>query len=151
MPAKVVCADPYGFTSPDELILYLPNTPLSEAPQELLNWIEPLSEHQRDQYLGDIVLYNPTEGTAFLVVTTAIEESRDVEASELSIWNGSGLAIRTILEDAEKPVLLIYGENDAGNYVYAKLGVAQGHDNLMLIHTDDKAFPGIGDYYLKNA
>lgn len=180
MPAKVVCADPYGFTSPDELILYLPNTPLSEAPQELLDWIEPLSEHKREQYLGDIVLYNPAEGTAFLVVTTAIPESREVEASDLSVWNGSyiddhnnvsitvdaatstasiqtpgsqysGLAIRTILEDADKPVLLIYGENDAGNYVYAKLGVAQGHDNLMLIHTDDKAFPGIGDYYLKNA
>ena len=180
LPATVTCADPYGFTSPDELVLYLPNTPLSEVPEEVLNWIETTSEHPREQYLGDIALYNPAEGTAFLVVGLAIPESRDSEAAELSTWNGSyiddyynvkitvdaanatasiqtsdseytGLSLRTVLDDTEKPELLVYGENDAGNYVYAKLGVAQGHDNLVIIESSDKTFPGIGDYYLKNA
>ena len=180
LPATVTCVDPYGFKSPDELILYLPNTPLSEVPDELIDWLEPMSEHKREQYLGDIVIYNPAEGTAFLVVRPAIPETKEPEATDLSTWNGSyiddhnnvkitvdaasstasiqtpgseytGLSIRTSLDDTEKPELLVYGENASGDFVYAKLGVAQGHDNLRVFETSDEAFPGIGDYYLKNA
>ena len=67
LPADVTYADPYGFTKADELILYLPNTPVSVLPQELVEWVEMYQNIDPNGHLDSYILYNPADYAAFQV------------------------------------------------------------------------------------
>ena len=183
LPAEVSYSDPYGFTDPDELILFLPNTPVTEIPEEAIEWIEMyqfidpngyLTEDQ-DAYLGSFILYNTAEGTAFMVLYSAIPLTREVTDADMSYWDGtytddhegvkitidksSGEPTATIVradseykdmhiravEDKEG-LLILYGTNEAGNTVIAEFGTLDQRATLVIYESTDSLFP-VGKFF----
>ena len=45
-----MASDPYGLEEGTEFILYLPDTPISEVPEEFLIWWPYLFEHDTDPF-----------------------------------------------------------------------------------------------------
>ena len=65
LPADVTYSDPYGFTKADEVILYLPNTPVSQIPGKALEWIEAYQDIDRNGLLGSYI-FGPGRNVADL-------------------------------------------------------------------------------------
>ncbi len=70
---RYVYSEAYGLEDTDELLLYLPDTPITELPQEYLDWVT-LSHFRGEDGQGDpqmpetlpfFGLYNPAAGTGF--------------------------------------------------------------------------------------
>jgi hypothetical protein len=85
MPAHVTFSEPYGFVKPDELILFLPNTPVSQMPKEALEWLE--GEVAYTDTLNAYAIYNVSEKAAFYVSKEYIPETRDLNSSDLKDIN----------------------------------------------------------------
>ena len=65
--AEFIEREPYGIANTQELILYLPNTSLALLPDRCIEWMH-LSESDTEVPADRYVLYNATEGYAFISV-----------------------------------------------------------------------------------
>lgn len=178
LPAEVNYSDPYGFTSAGEIILYLPNTPVSQIPDKAIEWIEAYQEINRNGCLGSFILYNPAEETAFMVLNSAIPGTRETEDADLAPWlgeyvdNHEGIKI-TIEGSSTDPkitvqradstytdmhvkalqdknnCLLIYGENDEGHLIIAGFGTIDQRTTLQIYESTDPVFPSAKYFYPK--
>lgn len=166
LPADVTYSDPYGFTKADEVILYLPNTPVSQLPEKALEWIEGYQDIDRDGLLGSYIFYNPSEETAFMVLDHEIPEYADLKDADLANWDGEyvdnheGVKITfdkssstptvTIIRGGstytdmhikavkdEQGSLILYGTNDDGQYLVAGLGTGDQGITLTVYESND--------------
>ena len=167
LPADVTYSDPYGFTKADEVILYLPNTPVSQIPGKALEWIEAYQDIDRNGLLGSYIFYNPAEETAFMVLEQpAIPECADLKDADLANWDGeyvdnhegvkitfdksSSTPTATIIRGTStysgmhiKAVqggqggLILYGTNDEGQYLVAGLGTGDQGITLTVYESND--------------
>ena len=82
--------EPFGFSNPDELILYLPNTPMSEFPGYARGRVGNLLRDENADYLQDFVIYSPagTDVMAFLVAAPGMPELVAPDASDMQGWLG---------------------------------------------------------------
>ena len=170
LPADVTYSDPYGFTKADEVILYLPNTPVSQIPVKAIEWIEMYQDIDRDGMLGSYIFFNPAEESAFMVLEQpAIPECTDLKDADLANWDGEyvdnheGVKITfdkssstptvTIIRGSStytgmhiKPVnggqgsLIFYGTNDDGQYLVAGFGNGDQGLTLTVYESNDPNF-----------
>ena len=83
--------EPYGFDAPDELTLYLPNTPMSEFPGYAIGRVGHLIRDKEADYLQDFVLYNTNGGVnemALIVAAPGMPELVSPTADSMSSWVG---------------------------------------------------------------
>ncbi|MBR5975290.1 MAG: hypothetical protein IK020_08915 [Clostridiales bacterium] len=81
---------PYGFSDPDELILYLPNTPMSEFPGYALGRVSDLLRDKDGDYLQDYVIYSPDgmDLMAFIVAAPSMPELVKPDKDSMAGWIG---------------------------------------------------------------
>ena len=64
---KYIPSDPYGLENAKEMIIYLPGTPLSEIPENCVEWLQRLGHADGTTIPNNLyVLYNAVEGDAFV-------------------------------------------------------------------------------------
>ncbi|MBO4926765.1 MAG: hypothetical protein J5379_00730 [Clostridiales bacterium] len=80
--------DPEGFTEPDEMILYLPNTKKDEIPDGAIKQIKKFGTFSESEFLDQFILYNPTEESFFLIGEGMISDSESSSADDLKDWYG---------------------------------------------------------------
>ncbi|MBO4689165.1 MAG: hypothetical protein J5636_11720 [Clostridiales bacterium] len=82
--------EPYGFSDPDELILYLPNTPMNEFPGYALGRVGNLLRDKDGDYLQDYVIYSPdgTDVMALLVAAPTMPELTTPDKDSMEGWLG---------------------------------------------------------------
>ena len=80
--------DPEGFTNPDEMILYLPNTRKDEVPDGAIKQIKKFGTLTESEYLDQFILYNPAEETFFLISEGQISDTEPSSADALTDWYG---------------------------------------------------------------
>ncbi|MBP5418043.1 MAG: hypothetical protein J6Y58_11040 [Clostridiales bacterium] len=180
LPAEVTYSDPYGFTKADEIILYLPNTPVSQLSDKAIEWIEAYQEIDRNGCLGSFILYNPAEEAAFMTLVPAIPATSDISSSDLAKWQGEYVdnheGIKISFDTSSDPAavtvkrggstyenmhikavkddnacLIIYGENDEGNVIVAKFGTIDQKMTLQICASSDPQLPSGKEFHPEKA
>ncbi|MBR3057043.1 MAG: hypothetical protein IKG93_03645 [Clostridiales bacterium] len=141
--AHVKSCKPYGFDKVEELILYLPNTPMSELPKEALEWVEMFLSYPNEQYLSNYVLYSPSDGTAFIIYRSTFPSTEKTKKEEME---GGWFGIFTADEGTaevfydEKLGEVVANVRIEGANVYNRMIVRQfvgDPSNLVLYGTSD--------------
>ena len=156
--AHVTFGEPYGFKTPDELILYLPNTPTSEMPKETLEWLESYLGHPTPTHLGYYVICNKAEGIPFVVyfqndmafggiqldLMYGIPDTAEPDPENLSQWVGehvdSHLGARLVIDNSGKTPKASF---ERGSSVYKDLRVRMNetfHDQMILFGSEEHGF-----------
>jgi hypothetical protein len=156
--AHVTYSEPYGFKDADELILYLPNTPVSELPQKTIEWLEPYIGIPTPEHLGYYVICNKAEETAFVVyfqndtvpggmqldLLYGIPDTTDPDPEVLKDWTGelvdNHLGARLIIDTSGSTPKASF---ERGSSVYKDLRVCSskyGFEELILFGTEEHGF-----------
>ncbi len=170
LPAHVKSCKPYGFENPDELILYLPNTPKDKIAKDALGWVEFFLKAPESNVLGAYVLYSPNDETGFILYHDTFPETEKTKKDDMDGWLGKYAAdegsVEIFYDDAAKDFkanvhvagadeyngltvrqyagdpssLVLYGNSEAGMTVIFALSVGDGTVCLSVYESNDPAF-----------
>ena len=169
LPSTIEWQEPYGFTKMCDLLLFLPNTPLSDLPADALSWLDPYLSSESQTYLETFMVYNTSEGSIF-VGGAGIPETREATASDLEHWHGDyedkhlgyklsfdksssephvslttpdtsypQLKIRAV--SSSDSSLLFYGTSEKGYSIVAQIDVGDGLIVFYIIESNDPDLP----------
>ena len=79
---------PYKLEEKDELILFLPNTPMPAFPSEAMDWVGMYLPYTDGDYLQAFVLYDATSKVAYSVYLNSIPETEEVSGKTMDGWTG---------------------------------------------------------------
>lgn len=79
---------PYKLEEKDELILFLPNTPMPAFPSEAMDWVGMYLPYTDGDYLQAFVLYDATSKVAYSVYLNGIPETEAVSGKTMDGWTG---------------------------------------------------------------
>lgn len=117
-------SEPYGIDGANSLLFYLPGTPLSELPQEYLDWVRFEVSEAKDDKLSFYGIYNEKEQTGFSsyeILNVIDEMMKNAKAASDVIKTSLENDILTQLEMNEKSSALYEVWDDALNALWAEL------------------------------
>ncbi|MBP5492686.1 MAG: hypothetical protein J6Y08_07565 [Clostridiales bacterium] len=80
--------EPKKLANPEQMILYLPNTPLSELPDEVKGVLRIIDPDFAGDHLQNFMLYSVNDAEVFFVSGTGIPETIKPTANDMDNWVG---------------------------------------------------------------
>ncbi|MBP3520159.1 MAG: hypothetical protein J6J87_02310, partial [Oscillospiraceae bacterium] len=118
---RYVTSTPYGLDEAEEILIYLPGTPVSSLPQEALSWLTSApgfgDPENRPETLPFTVLYNVKEGNAFFQGSTPDEAGAfEALAGKYRFLSGAGGWQTFLKVNADGTFYGQYHDSEMGEY-----------------------------------
>jgi len=171
LPCDYHYAPPYKLNEGDELILYLPNTPISEFPKAASDWVNYALLPPAGGYLQAFVMFNATTETAYIVYIPALRATEKTSGNDMDGWYGTFTSDEGDMKIYEDPAtgeprmdllfrnckqyknmsvrkalddaasIYAFGEAEDGTLIIIGVDVADGTSVLAVYESGDEGLP----------